>query len=178
MTGWSHSTARQQFSEADDNLDMSIVDTENQSALHWVRRWLYLTKLGCPNMIAYDVVATRARKSRRTIQSFVRAYQYFGDDLEEYMRCGISYLTAAVTRKDPEGFMDAALRSPGTTLDTLLAEYPPADGIDAPPAPEPPYHRVLWGMGRILPSLPQEDKVEAEKYLAKLDEILKRNGVE
>lgn len=177
--GWTVAAAQQLFTEAQTNQDYAIVDGENRAAAHWFTRWQYLTERGCPRVVAYDTVAARARKSRRTIQNIVRVFQHFdAAQIEEYMQCGITYLTAAVTRKEPERFLDEALRHPNTNLETLLVEFESEDGQEEEARPHPPYRPCLWQAARRLATLPTADKAEAEGHLQAIDSIFERNGIE
>lgn len=174
---WSISQAQKLFSIQQDNEDAALVDIENKTAAHWYRRWLFLTEQGCPIMIAYDAIAVRARKSARTIRAYVRVYTELGDEMEQYEPLGIAYLTAALTRKDPDAFLDEAMRNPNTTIETLCVQFEAADGGDEP-RDRPPYHRTLWGAGRCVAILPIVDREQAAAHLAALTEIFQRCGVE
>lgn len=175
---WTVSKAQNLFTEQQTNEDAAIVDIENKSAAHWFRRWQYLVTSGCPRLVAYDTIAARARKSRKTIQNIVRVYQHFGaEQMEEYEQAGITYLMAAVTRKEPDRFMDEALRHPNTTVDTLLSEFEAEDGQDET-RPVPPYRACLWGAARRLATLPVRDKARAERHIRALDAIFERNGID
>lgn len=176
-SGWTVAKAQQLFDMQADNEDSAIVDVENKSSAHWVARWRFLVEQGCPRVVAYDTVAVRARKSRKTIQNYVRVYEYFGDSIEEYMPAGIVYLTAAVSRKHPEAFLDEALKSTNTTVDTLLAEYEPNEGENEEYTP-PPYPPYGWGIARRLAILPKVECQEVERHLKAIVEIFKKNGVE
>jgi hypothetical protein len=177
-TGWTVSKAQQLFDMQADNEDATIVDMENKVSEHWVARWKFLVEHGCPRVIAYDTVAARARKSRKTIQNYVRAYEYFGDAVEEYMPAGITYLTAAITRKHPEAFLDEAMKSTNTTIDTLLAEFEPNEGEVGEEFISPPYPSYGWGIGRRLAILPTADRSLVERHLSEIVTIFRRNGVE
>jgi hypothetical protein len=177
---WTVAQAQKLFTQQDDNEDMAIVDLENKAGLHWIKRWNYLVEqCQCPKMVAYDTVAARARKSRKTIQNYVRVYQYFtADQLESYMQTGITYLTAAVTREDPEAFLDEAMRFPNTNLETLLEEHPANEGETDEARTPPPYPSWGWAIGRRMAILPINQKQEVEGHLKAIETIFERNGIE
>lgn len=175
---WTVAEAQKLFSEADNNIDMGLVAQEDKIGWHWVQRWLQLVDKGVPKTIAYDTVAVRARKSRRWVQSRVRAYNEFGaDEIELYAPLGITFLDASLSRDNPHAFLDEALKHPNTVLDTLLAEFPAVEYQDEP-REQSPYPNYLWGVGRRLATLPKPDRAIVEQAMGKITDIFKKNGIE
>ena len=177
---WTITEAARLFSEQETNQDMSLVQIDNSMGLHWGRRVMQLIERGCPRVIAYDTVAARARKSRRYIQDRYKLVMEFdADQLEEYMRAGVSFVIASMSRETPAAFLQEAIDHPAVILDTLLAEYPAREVTDddeaRPPAPYPCY---LWGVNRRLANLPTLAQEQVVGHMKAIVDIFERNGIQ
>ena len=177
---WTITEAARLFSEQETNQDMSLVQIDNSMGLHWGRRVMQLIERGCPRVIAYDTVAARARKSRRYIQDRYKLVMEFdADQLEDYMRAGVSFVIASMSRETPAAFLQEAIDHPAVILDTLLAEYPAREVTDddeaRPPAPYPCY---LWGVNRRLGGLADLPKEQVVGHMKAIVDIFTREGVQ
>jgi hypothetical protein len=164
---WTITEAARLFSEQENNEDMAVVELDNKAGLHWGRRVIQLIERGCPRIIAYDTVAARARKSRRYIQDRYKVVtEYDADELEEYMRAGISFVIASTSRETPKEFLQEAIDHPAVILDTLLLEFPAREVTDDEEARTPaPYPSYLWGVNRRLAGLPTLSQAKVKGWM-------------
>jgi hypothetical protein len=177
---WTVTQAARLFSEQETNEDMAIVDMDNRAGLHWGRRVMQLIERGCPRVTAYDTVAARARKSRRYIQDRYKLVMEFdADQLEDYMRAGVSFVIASMSRETPAAFLQEAIDHPSVVLDTLLAEYPAREVTDDDETrTPPPYPCYLFGVNRRLASLPTLQKELVVGHMSAIVDIFERNGIQ
>jgi hypothetical protein len=177
---WTVTQAARLFSEQETNEDMAIVDMDNRAGLHWGRRVMQLIERGCPRVTAYDTVAARARKSRRYIQDRYKLVMEFdADQLEDYMRAGVSFVIASMSRETPAAFLQEAIDHPSVVLDTLLAEYPAREVMDDEEARTPaPYPCYLYGVNRRLAGLADLPKSEVVGHMSAIIDIFERNGIQ
>lgn len=178
---WTITQAAQLFSEQENNEDMAVVELDNKAGLHWGRRVMQLIERGCPRVIAYDTVAAKARKSRRYIQDrYKMVIEFDPDELEDYMRAGVSFVIASMSRETPNEFLQEAIDHPAVILDTLLAEYPARDSTDdekdeRTPAPYPAY---LWGVNRRLANLPTLSRERVQGWMQNIVNEFTQAGIQ
>jgi hypothetical protein len=176
---WTVTQAARLFTEQETNQDMSMVRIDDSMGLHWGRRVMQLIERGCPRVTAYDTVAARARKSRRYIQDRYKLVMEFdSDQLEDYMRAGVSFVIASMSRETPAAFLQEAIDHPSVVLDTLLAEYPAREVTDDDETrTPPPYPCYLFGVNRRLAGLADVPKSEVVGHMSAIVDIFTQAGI-